>query len=157
MRWRGLLLAAAVVAAAGCAGGAGRALPATTTSAAGTPTTERQIPSNNTTTTKPQPPTSTTTTAPETGLPDSLPIPSASIITLGSGSTISSGSSVYGVPLTDVHAWLLDELAAEGWDVTADDGAGMVAFTGPGASGTATLTEGDGSVDLRFILGGRAG
>lgn len=148
-----VLLAAAVLAGGGCGGGAGRA--ASTSSAVVTSTTERQIPSNNTTTTKRPPPTSTTTTVPEPGLPDSLPIPSASIITLGSGSLIQSGMTIYGVPVADVHTWLLEELAGDGWTVTADDGALNVAFTGPGASGTATLTEADGSVDARFMLGGR--
>src|SRR3954447_2703257 len=154
MRRRAVLLAALLV-AGGCGGGLDHALPTTTRVTAATATTERQIPSNNTTTTKPQPPTTTTTTAPEQGLPDSLPIPSAEIITLGSGSTISSGVTIYGVPLADVHAWVLQELAGDGWTVTADDGAANGTFTGPGASGTGVLTESDGNVDARFNLGGR--
>jgi hypothetical protein len=146
-----LVLAAALLTASACGGGASQA--ASTTSAP--TTTERQVPSNSTTTTERPPPTSTTTTVPERGLPDSLPIPSASIITHGSGSTISSGVTIYGVPLAEVHTWVLAELAADGWEVTADDGASNVAFVGPGASGSAVLAETSDAVDARFTLGRR--
>jgi hypothetical protein len=148
-----LLLVAALLAAGGCGGGASRA--ASTTSAP--TTTERQIPSSNTTTTKPPPPTSTTTTMPEPGLPDSLPIPDASIITLGQGSTISSGVSITGVSLAEVRAWMLRELEAAGYTVVGDDGTSTVAFEGPGTSGTAVVSGGDGEIDLRLTLGAPAG
>jgi hypothetical protein len=143
-------LLAVLLVAGGCGGGADRAAPATE---AATSTTERQVPSNNTTTTKRPPPTSTTTTLPEVGLPDSLPIPDASIITLGPGSSISSGVSIHGVPLAEVRTWLLAELASAGYTVVADDGALNVAFDGDGTSGTAVLREGDGLIDLEISLG----
>jgi hypothetical protein len=154
MRRRVMLLAAAVLlVGGGCGGGGGRAAPASDASDAVPATTERQVPSNNTTTTERPPPTSTTTTVPKVGLPDSLPIPDASIITLGPGSSIGSGVSIYGVALAEVRTWLLQELAASGYTVVGDDGALNIAFDGDGTSGTAVLTEGDGVIDLELSLG----
>ena len=151
MSRRGVLLALVLATVAGCGGGAGRAI-GTTTSEPPT-TTERQIPSRNTTTTERRPPTTTTTTAPEPGLPDSFPVPSASIITLGDGSSISTGFAVYAVPLADVRAWLLENLTRAGYTVTGDDGARTVSFESSGAAGTAVLTEGEGVVEVEVTLG----
>ena len=153
MRRRVVLLAAALLTAAGCGGGA--ADTSAPTSDAVTSTTERQIPSNNTTTTKRPPPTSTTTTAKQPGLPSSFPIPDASIITLGPGSSISNGVSIVGVSFADVRAWLLQGLADGGYVVVGDDGASNVAFEGSGTSGTAVITQHPDEIDVELTLGAR--
>jgi hypothetical protein len=90
----------------------------------------------------PQPPPTTSEPLVATTIPIGLPVTGLGIfdaasITLGSGSSVRSSITIRGVAVDDVRAWVLDELALLGYTVT-DPAA--VAFEGPGAAGTVTLT-----------------
>jgi hypothetical protein len=148
MSRRGLLLALAVIAVAGCGGSARVAAPSPTTAAP--PTTERQRPSSNTTTVAV---TTSTVAVTEPGLPSSFPVPDAGFFILSGGSLYSNTVSIVGVPLADVHAWVLQGLGGGGYTVVVDDGASNVEFDGPGVSGTVMVTESSGGIRVVVTMG----
>jgi hypothetical protein len=125
------------------------------------PTTAEQILADD-----PDPPTggapttsSTTATTLATGLPPSLGVPGAGNISLGSGSSISNGFTVREVAFLEVVAFVLTELAADGWAVQAvpggDDGVVVLRFAGPGAVGQAAIEPvPDGTVHVQVVLQG---
>jgi hypothetical protein len=96
------------------------------------------------------------------GLPPQLDLTPADTITLGSGSSITSTSSIRGVPLAEVEAWVLAELARLGWvaapPTDAPPGGRTIPFGGPGATGQVVLTlDAPDIVDLEIDLGPRPG
>lgn len=102
---------------------------------------------------------STTATTLATGLPPGLGVPGAANISLGSGSSISNGFTVRDVALLEVVAFVLTELAADGWAVEAapagDGGAVLLRFRGPGAVGQAAIEPvPDGTVHVQVVLRG---
>jgi hypothetical protein len=149
MSRRGLLLALAVVASAGCSGSARVAAPSPTTAVP--PTTERQRPSSNTTTVAVT--TTSTVAVTEPGLPSSFPVPDTGFFILSGGSLYSNTVSIVGVPLADVHAWVLQGLGGGGYTVVVDDGASNVEFDGPGVSGTVMVTESSGGIRVVVTMG----
>jgi hypothetical protein len=103
-------------------------------------------------------PASTTTTL-ATGLPVGLGVPGAGNVSLGSGSSISNGFTVREVAFLEVVAFVLTELAADGWAVQAvpggDDGVVVLRFAGPGAVGQAAIEPvPDGTVHVQVVLQG---
>jgi hypothetical protein len=96
-----------------------------------------------------------TTTTLRTGLPAFFPIPAASTISLGGDSQLTNSLDIRGVDKATIVRWLRNGLAADGWQITHDDGT-RIDFTGPGAVGAVAVDPARGDVRLvRFALGGR--
>lgn len=100
-----------------------------------------------------------TTTAPATGLPASLPMPPADVVTLTGSSSYSTTFEVAGVAPEAVLEWFATELAATGWTVvdrtTVQAGPAFVAevvFDGPGAKGTGNVVASGGAVTVVVAL-----
>lgn len=159
-------LAVAAAVAAGCSDPPpvdDQAIPTTATTAAPTtvapPTTATTAAPASTTTAAP----ATTTTVAYQGLPGTVPVPVAGLLTLTGGDTFSDGFLVTGVSGQGVLDWLVGALPSAGWEIVeqvADPGArrrfqGTVEFTGRGADGLATLSERPDGVAVEVVLSAR--
>lgn len=124
-------------------------LPTTTTTAAPTtaaPASTTTAAPDTTTTAAP----ATTTTISYDGIPATVPVPVAGLLTLTGGDRFTDGFLVSGSTGEAVYGWLIESLPSAGWEVTeqsSDPGTrrrgfqATIEFVGRGASGTLELTQ----------------
>jgi glucose/arabinose dehydrogenase len=158
-----IVAAALVLALAGCSDvpsgeDTTATLPTTTTTAA--PTTAGPSSSTAATTTTTAPPATTTTLAYD-GIPATLPLPVAGILTLTGGDRFTDGFVVAGSTGEAVFGWLVETLPSAGWEVTeqtSDPGTrrrgfqATIEFVGRGASGVLELTQRPSGVAVEITL-----
>ncbi len=157
-----MLLAASVAVVAGCTGD-DPVKPPVPTSVVVTPATgpgEQQSAPIPVLTTAPPPTEQPVATTIPIGLPASLGLLPADTITIGAGSSTSISLTVRGVPLEEVQAFVVAELADLGWAVSEPvdepDGDRRVPFVGPGAEGNAVLAAASPDlVEIHIVLGPR--